>query len=140
MVTTKERTELRAELVNQGYTWEYVDGWPPKITLYRHTPIMSEGGEVISPIGTKVENLPGNPDYVLRKSRLGLLPYLPSDTCECRWCATGRVNMDIPTKPEDAEPKESVMCQGCGEEVFALTKAGALSRLRVHAKTHQVSE
>ena len=48
--------------------------------------------------------------------------------------------MDIPTKPEDAEPKESVMCQGCGEEVFALTKAGALSRLRVHAKTHQVSE
>ena len=27
-------------------------------------------------------------------------------------------------------------CQECGEPVYALTKAGAVSRLRVHMKTH----
>ena len=62
MVTTKERTEIRAELVGQGYSWEYIDGWQPKITLYRHREIKN-GEEVVSPVGTKVENLPGNPFY-----------------------------------------------------------------------------
>jgi hypothetical protein len=33
-----------------------------------------------------------------------------------------------------------VMCQECGEEVSAVTKAGALSRLRVHTKSHQGTE
>jgi hypothetical protein len=137
MVTTKERTEQRAELVSQGYSWEYIDAWQPKITLYRHAPILSEGGEVVRPIGTKVENLPGNPDYVLRKSVLGMLPYPPSDTCECRWCSARKVDVEIPVEPEKIEPQESVTCQDCGEMVHAVTKAGALSRLRVHVKTHQ---
>jgi hypothetical protein len=141
MVTTSERTRLREELVGQGYSWEYVDGWPPKINLYRHAPIMSESGNIITPVGTKVVNLPGNPDYVMRKSRLGMLPYPPSETCVCRWCAARNVHAEPVTETgKEYTAEESVACQECGEEVTALTKAGALSRLRVHMKTHQVSE
>ena len=140
MVTTRERTQIREELVSQGYSWEYVDGWQPKITLFRHTPLMNLSNEIVSPIGSKVDNLPGSPDYVLRKARLGMLPYPPGDTCECRWCVATKVNVEPSKESEDTEPQESVMCQDCGEEVFALTKAGALSRLRVHMKTHKGTE
>ena len=139
MVTTRERTEIRAELVSQGYSWEYIDGWQPKITLYRHKEIKN-GEEVVSPVGTKIENLPGNPDYVLRKSRLGLLPYPPSGTCECRWCEarTAEVIIEV-TEEQVEEPKESITCDECSEELSASTKAGAMSRLRVHKKTHQTA-
>ena len=140
MPTTKERTEMREKLVEQGYSWEYIDGWQPKITLYRHAPIISQDGNVVSPVGQKVGNLPGNPNYVLRKSIIGMLPYPPSNACECRWCVANSVDVEIPEEPKKAEPQESILCQTCGEEVFALTKAGALSRLRVHTKTHEGAE
>jgi|TARA_R110000824_G_scaffold84735_2_gene211134 hypothetical protein len=135
MVTTKERTEIRAELVGQGYSWEYIDGWQPKITLYRHREIKN-GEEVVSPVGTKLENLPGNPDYVLRKSKLGLLPYPPSDTCECRWCEVRAVKIETEVKEVKEESvSEYISCQECDEEISASTKAGALSRLRAHVKS-----
>jgi len=86
-ITTKERTELREELVGQGYSWKYIDEWQPKVTLIRHRAIKNPNGEIVSPAGTKLENLPGNPDYVNRKARLGLFPWPPSNTCTCRWCA-----------------------------------------------------
>lgn len=141
MVTTKERTKLREELVSQGYSWEYVDEWQPKITLYRHAPIMSEQGKVIRPFGSKAENLPGNPDYVKRKARLGMLPYPPSEGCSCRWCVARNANVEPVTDTgEQATKEESVACQECGSEVTALTKSGALSRLRVHMKTHQITD
>ena len=140
MVTTRERTELRSELVGQGYSWEYVDGWQPKITLYRHAEKLNTSKEVVSSIGTKVENLPGNPDYVLRKARIGLLPYPPSDTCECRWCEARSAEVIIEVTEEQVEePKESITCDECSEELSASTKAGAMSRLRVHKKTHQTA-
>ena len=135
MVTTKERTEIRAELVGQGYSWEYIDGWQPKITLYRHREIKN-GEVVVSPVGTKLENLPGNPDYVLRKSKLGLLPYPPSDTCECRWCEVRSVKIETEVKEDKEESvSEYISCQECDEEISASTKAGALSRLRAHVKS-----
>jgi len=137
MVTTRERSEMRAELVSQGYAWEYIDGWQPKITLYRHAPIMSEDGVVVSPVGTKVTNLPGNPDYVLRKARLGMFPYLPGDTCECKWCVANRVNVEPVPEPDKEVNEEFVTCQICDAAITALTKAGALSRLRVHMKSHE---
>ena len=140
MVTTRERTVLREELVAQGFSWKYVDEWQPKITLYRHKPLTNLNDEIVSPVGSKVDNLPGSPDYVLRKARLGMLPYPPGDTCECRWCVATKVNVEIPVEPEKTEPQESVTCQDCGEMVHAVTKAGALSRLRVHIKTHQGAE
>ena len=86
-ITTKERTELRQDLVSQGYHWDYIDEWQPKVSLYRHRAMISPSGDLISDVGTKLDNLPGNPDYVSRKARLGLYPWPPGDTCTCRWCA-----------------------------------------------------
>ena len=136
-LTTKERTDLRKELVSQGYAWEYVDEWQPKTTLYLHAPKLNEQGDVVKPAGSKVENLPGSPDYVLGKARLGMLPYPPSSTCECRWCAVYNVKAEVKTESEDGKvEEESVVCQDCGDSVSALTKAGALSKMRVHMKVH----
>ncbi len=74
-IGTKERTELREELVNQGYSWEYIDEWQPKTTLYRHREMLSPDGAVVSPAGTALRNMPGNPDYVNRKGLVGLFTY-----------------------------------------------------------------
>jgi hypothetical protein len=137
MVNLSDRQRMRQELVAQGFSWEYVDEWQPKTTLYRHAPGLNIQGNEVFPVGSAIKGVPGSPDYVLRKARLGMFPYPPADTCECRWCVARKVNVEVSTEPEKAEPEEFVVCQDCGEKVHALTKAGALSRLRVHMKTHQ---
>jgi hypothetical protein len=136
MVNLSDRQRMRSELVAVGYSWEYIDEWQPKTTLYRHAPGLDINGNEVFPVGSAIKGVPGSPDYVLRKSRIGMFPFLPGDTCECRWCSANRVNVEVTDKPKIEEPQESVICQDCGEEVFALTKAGALSRLRVHMKSH----
>ena len=52
-MTTKERTELRTELVGQGYSWEYIDEWQPKTTLYRHRELKNPQGEVVHGVGAE---------------------------------------------------------------------------------------
>ena len=91
-MNTKERTELREELVGQGYSWKYIDEWQPKITLYRHRDMRNTSGEIVSEAGTKIEGLPGPPDYVTRNARQGLLQWPPSDSCTCRWCVERKGN------------------------------------------------
>ena len=100
-ITTKERTELRQELVGQGYSWNYIDEWQPKVTLHRHAALKNPSGEIVSPIGTKLENLPGSPDYVNRKARLGLFPWPPGSSCTCRWCVR------VVSEQEKARPVSS---------------------------------
>ena len=139
VMTTKERTELRNELVSQGYAWEYVDEWQPKTTFYLHRAKKNQVGEEVIPVGTKISGVPGNPDYVARKARIGMLPYPPSDTCECKWCSISNERADKVNGSEetsDEEISESVTCPDCGEVLSALTKPGALSKMRVHLKTH----
>ena len=80
-MTTKERTDLRQELVGQGYSWKYIDEWPTKTTLYWHR----DNG--VKAVGSAVRGVPGSPDYVNRKARIGLFPWPPSEACTCRWCA-----------------------------------------------------
>ena len=102
MTTTKERTQLREELVSQGYSWKYIDEWQPKVALYLHKAKKNPSGDVVNPVGTKLENLPGNPDYVNKKARLGLFPWPPSDTCMCQWCAevaAGQTTVEKPVRP-----------------------------------------
>jgi len=140
MVNLSDRQRMRQELVAVGYSWEYIDEWQPKTTLYRHAPGLDINGNEVFPVGSSIKGVPGSPDYVLKKSRIGMFPFLPGDTCECRWCKARSVNVEIPTEPKKVEPQETVMCQECGEEVSAVTKAGALSRLRVHTKSHQGTE
>ena len=54
MVTTTERQAERAELVSQGYAWEYIKEWQPKIPLYRHAPGMDMEGNEAFPVGTPI--------------------------------------------------------------------------------------
>ena len=136
MVNLSDRQRMRSELVAVGYSWEYIDEWQPKTTLYRHTPGLDINGNEVFPVGSAIKGVPGSPDYVLRKSRIGMFPFLPGDTCECRWCSANRVNVEVTEEPKIEEPQESVDCQECGEPMYAVTKAGALSRLRVHMKSH----
>ena len=149
MVTTAERQQLREELVSQGYTWDYIDSWQPKITLYRHTPGLNTDGEICFPVGTQLKNLTGTPRYIAKMGRLGMLPYPPTDSCECRWCVerTGGVDVikatkDIAAGIESDNPDmelSTVTCQECGYEAKALTEPGAISKLRVHTKAHEVT-
>lgn len=97
-ISTNERTVLREELVSQGYHWEYIDEWQPKVALYRHLAILSQSGEVVSDVGSKLVNLPGNPDYVAKKARIGLFPWPPSEACNCRWCLGRRGPDEVVTR------------------------------------------
>ena len=147
MVTTTERQQQRAELVSQGYSWDYIDSWQPKTTLYRHAPGLDIEGKIVFPVGTAMRGVPGNPDYVARKSRLGMLLYPPMDNCECRWCVERMGGPEIIEVAKEIakewdDDKElllsSVTCQTCGYNAEARTHPGALSKLRVHMKTHEV--
>ena len=91
-MTTKERTDLRQELVGQGYSWKYIDEWPTKTTLYWHR----DNG--VKAVGTPVSGVPGNPDYVSKKARTGLLQWPPSEACTCRWCLGRRGSDSVATR------------------------------------------
>jgi hypothetical protein len=99
-IGTKERTELRDKLVSAGYDWNYIDEWQPKVTLYRHCAAYSPSGAEVSPRGTALHNLPGHPDYVQRKMRIGLFTWPPSDTCQCQWCVAATSKTSTNAKPE----------------------------------------
>ena len=86
MAGIMERNQQKAELATLGYSLKYIDDWPPKTTLYRHKPSYNIDGVIVEDIGTTAPNVPGNPDYVLSKARIGLFPWPPSITCECKWC------------------------------------------------------
>jgi|TARA_Y100000310_G_scaffold234127_1_gene237065 hypothetical protein len=92
-MTTKERTDLRQELVSSGYSWDYIDEWPSKTTLYWHR----DNG--VKEVGQAVSGVPGNPDYVSRKARIGLLQWPPSEACTCRWCMERKRDPD--TSPDE---------------------------------------
>ena len=94
MVIYKDRNSTRQELVSAGYAWEYMDSWQPKTTLYRHADGLNVQGEVVHPYGSTIEGVPGNPDYVLRKARIGFFPYPPNEHCNCKWCTERAVTID----------------------------------------------
>ena len=127
-----ERNKMKVELANLGYSMKYVDEWQPKTTLYRHKKAYNNEGDVTDDIGTSVSNIPGNPDYVLRKARIGLFPWKPSESCECKWCRDSyvepqpepEVNLDMATKT----------CELCGFTAEAANLAGASSMLTFHKR------
>ncbi len=55
--STKERTELRAELDSVGYNWDYVDSWYAKTTLYRHRAQKNPQGEIVGNVGTSISGV-----------------------------------------------------------------------------------
>ena len=94
MVSFRDRKQTREELVGAGYSWEYLDTWQPKTVLYRHADGLNVDGDVVHPYGSTVEGVPGNPDYVLSKAKIGFFPYPPNEHCNCKWCVERVVKID----------------------------------------------
>ena len=86
MAGISERNKQQNQLANIGYSLRYIDEWQPKTTLYRHKPDYNVGGGIVQDVGTTVKNVPGNPDYVMKKSKIGQFGWPPSATCGCKWC------------------------------------------------------
>jgi len=99
-LTTKERTELRAELKSVGYKVDYVDSWPAKTTLYRHKAQKSVQGVIVKDVGTSISGVPGQPMYIRDKAKQGLLAWPPSEGCECRWCLESRTEKSTDNSKE----------------------------------------
>ena len=135
MVTTSERQKQRKELGEAGYAWDYVDEWQPKTNLYRHAPGLNINGDISSPVGSLVKGVPGSPDYVLRKARIGMLQHPPGDTCECQWCVERAV--EAKQVVSNAKTGNSKECEVCGLEISTSGNKGALaSKMRSHMKQH----
>jgi hypothetical protein len=94
MTGIMERNRQKDELASIGFSLKYVDEWQPKTTLYRHKPSYNVNGDITEDVGTLVKGVPGSPDYVLRKAKIGLFPWLPGDVCTCRWCLGRRGTKD----------------------------------------------
>lgn len=118
MVGITERNQQKLELTNAGFTLRYIDEWQPKTTLYRHKASYTLGGNISEGIGSAVKGVPGNPDYVLRKSKIGLFPWEPSDECECQWCKGSVQNK----------------CDLCDFIASASTKAASKTSLTYHKR------
>ena len=99
-----ERNQQKIELAAMGYSLKYIDEWPPKTTLYRHKPGYNVSGVKIYDVGTTTPNVPGNPDYVLSKSRIGLFPWPPSATCTCKWCSGQKAGNKTKEVKVEADP------------------------------------
>ena len=133
MVSFKDRKTLRQGLVASGYSWEYLDEWQPKTTLYRHAPGLNTAGEVSQPVGSEVRGVPGNPDYVVPKARIGWFPYPPNNSCTCRWCAERAV------EPEDLkEIPDKYKCDklDCDYVATSATHSGRVAGLMMHTRNN----
>ena len=133
MAGITERNQQKLELVNSGFSMRYVDEWQPKTTLYRHRASYSVGGKLDQDIGTTVKGVPGNPDYVLRKAKVGLFPWEPSESCECEWCKGTDWNHKEPDTVK-------AFCDVCGFEAEARNSAGVSSKLTFHKRAHHSEE
>jgi len=110
MAGITERNKQKVELASLGYSLKYIDEWQPKTTLYRHKPSYNVEGLIVADIGTTTPNVPGSPDYVLSKARIGLFPWPPSITCECKWCVDR--NGEKKAKEVKTEDDSSVIAVG----------------------------
>jgi hypothetical protein len=111
MAGITERNQMKNELIGMGYSLKYIDEWQPKTKLYRHKAAYNSEGTMMEGVGTFISNVPGNPDYVLRKAQIGLFPWTPSDSCSCRWCAE-RNPASQPVAPSAEKVMEKVVEEG----------------------------
>ena len=115
MAGVKERNQQKIELANAGFTLRYIDEWQPKTTLYRHKPSYNVDGEITEDIGSSVHGVPGSPDYVLRKAKIGLFPWQPSEGCTCKWCVErNQVDAVADSISDEAATQPVATAQGIG--------------------------
>jgi len=105
MAGITERNRQKDELTSIGFSMKYIDTWQPKTTLYLHKESYYAGGGIAADIGTAVAGVPGNPEYVLKKSKIGLFPWPPSEACTCKWCVERKGTQDtVEVSVEGIEP------------------------------------
>lgn len=127
MVGITERNKQRLELANAGFSMGYIDDWQSKTTLYRHKPSYNNEGKIIGAVGTAITGVPGNPDYVLRKAKIGLFPWKPGPECDCKWCRE--------TDWKALEPQTVIgFCDICGFKAEAKNTSGLGAKLAFHKK------
>ena len=132
MAGITERNQQKMELVNSGFSMRYIDEWQAKTVLYRHKASLNVQGEVVRDIGTTLTGVPGNPDYVLRKAKIGLFPWKPGVSCDCKWCKDSYVE-PVP-EPEVNSEMVTKTCEECGFIAEAANLAGASSKLTFHKR------
>ena len=132
MAGITERNQQKMELVNSGFSMRYIDEWQPKTVLYRHKASLNVQGEVGRDIGTTLTGVPGNPDYVLRKAKIGLFPWKPGVSCDCKWCKDSYVEPE--PEPEVNSEMVTKTCEECGFIAEAANLAGASSKLTFHKR------
>ena len=108
MAGITERNRQKDELASVGFSLKYIDEWQPKTTLYRHKPSYNVDGEMTADVGTAVKGVPGSPDYVLRKSKIGLFPWPPSVGCTCRWCVASAPVPEEVLKGDDGADRQTL--------------------------------
>jgi hypothetical protein len=127
MVGITERNKQKLELANAGFAMKYIDDWQAKTTLYRHKPSYNNEGEISGAVGTAITGVPGNPDYVLRKAKIGLFPWKPGPECDCKWCRE--------TDWKALEPQTVTgFCDICGFKAEAKNTSGLGAKLAFHKK------
>ena len=132
MAGITERNQQKMELVNSGFSMRYIDEWQPKTVLYRHKASLNVQGEVVRDVGTALTGVPGNPDYVLRKAKIGLFPWKPGVSCDCKWCKDSYV--EPAPEPEVNSEMVTKTCEECGFIAEAANLAGASSKLTFHKR------
>tara|TARA_X000001388_G_C2140559_1_gene88527 strand:+ start:136 stop:537 length:402 start_codon:yes stop_codon:yes gene_type:complete len=128
MVGITERNKQKIQLANAGFTLKYIDEWQAKTTLYRHKPSYNNEGQIIGAVGTAVTGVPGNPDYVLRKAKIGLFPWKPGPECDCTWCR------ETDWKAQEPQTVKG-FCDTCGFEAEAKNSSGIGAKLAFHKKS-----
>ncbi len=128
MVGITERNKQKLELANAGFSMGYIDDWQSKTTLYRHKPSYNNEGKIIGPVGTTITGVPGNPDYVLRKAKIGLFPWKPNQECDCTWCR------ETDWKAQEPQTVKG-FCDTCGFEAEAKNSSGIGAKLAFHKKS-----
>ena len=132
MAGITERNQQKRELVISGFSMRYIDEWQAKTILYRHKASLNVQGEVVRDVGTTLTGVPGNPDYVLRKAKIGLFPWKPGVSCDCKWCKDSYVEPE--PEPEVNSEMVTKTCEECGFIAEAANLAGASSKLTFHKR------
>ena len=131
MAGISERNKQQKLLADIGYSLRYIDEWQPKTTLYRHKPDYNIDGDIVQDVGSTVKNVPGNPDYVMKKSKIGQFGWPPSDTCECRWCVE---RSTIAQKDRESQPAAGGPAAAASENESESTGKGT-RRMGPHFKS-----
>jgi len=87
---SRKRKETLAALRSYGWgiteSWDFINKPSAKTSVFLHKPALNVEGEVSARVGTIIQNQPTSPDHAMRLSRMGRLPWEPSQQCKCKAC------------------------------------------------------